>query len=179
MTDLRNELEFRAIYSFHVETLTECFNRRVDRLLTLLLILLGSSIAASFDGQVLWGALVAIISATQFVYRFGEHAAIADDRAKEYQRLVRDMKTTDMQDDELRHRNEAISGHDSKPPTFIKQIAYRNALIQRDQIEDHPEFKFGWWTSVMSFLFGGTPIPKKPRQGHGGEAQAAHDETPA
>ena len=177
MTDLRNKLEFRAIYNFHVEMLTECFNRRMDRFLTLLLILFGSSIAASFYGQALWGALVAIISAIQFVYRFGEHAAIADDRAKEYQRLVRDMMTSDMQDDEFRRRNEAISGHDSKPPTFIKQIAFRNTLIQRGQIEECSEF--GRWTSLMSVLFGGTPMPKKPHQGHGGEAQAAHDETPA
>ncbi|WP_404983019.1 hypothetical protein [Cobetia marina] len=177
MTNERNELVFQANYALNVEKVVERFNRRMDRFLSLALLLLGSSVAASIGNQVVWGVAVALISSLQFVYRYGEHAGIADDQMRSYQNLVRDIEVRKLSDDAIRDRLEELSESDSKTASFMEQIAHRNTLIRRGQIDKCHDFN--WYLTVLAFLFGGTPLPKKSRQEHGGEAQAAHDETPA
>ncbi|NHH86533.1 hypothetical protein [Cobetia sp. MB87] len=175
MTDQNQKLEYDVVYSLHVEKMTERFNRRLDNLITFGLILLGSAIAGSLGNSVLIGILVATFSASQLVWRFGEKAGHAAAQMKRYEQLLSEFNALD--DDSVRAGLNALSAQDSTPLTSLENIATRNAIIYLGWYEN--DLGLTRLEQVLGFFCGATPMPKKPRQGHGGEAQAAHDETPA
>ncbi|MDH2299651.1 hypothetical protein [Cobetia sp. 29-18-1] len=94
---------------------------------------------------------------------------------KRYEQLLSEFNALD--DDSVRARLNALSAQDSTPLTSLENIATRNAIIYLGWYEN--DLGLTRLEQVLGFFCGATPMPKKPRQGHGGEAQAAHDETPA
>ncbi|MBR9756433.1 hypothetical protein H2O77_05205 [Cobetia sp. 4B] len=175
MTDQREILRFNVLYSFHVEKMTERFNRRFGDLITFCLVLLGTAVFGSFGNAAWFGIFVATLSAAQLVWRFSEKAGVADAQMKRYANLISDFDELD--DAEVRARCKEVSDFNSRPTTALENIAHRNACIYMEWYEN--DKGLSRFEKVLGFFCGATPMPKKPRQGHGGEAQAAHDETPA
>lgn len=175
MTDQRDSLRYNVIYPFHVEKMTERFNRRLDNLIAFVLILLGTAVVGSLGNSVCVGLAVAAFSASQLVWRFGEKAGQAGAQMKRYELLLFEFDTLD--DASVKARLNALSAQDSTPLTSLENIATRNAIIYLEWYEK--DFGLTRFERMLGFLCGATPMPKMRRQEHGGKTQAAHDETPA
>ncbi|WP_289992081.1 hypothetical protein [Photorhabdus laumondii] len=143
----RDDIIFDINYSFFLESMFGTLMGRIDKFISLVLIVLGGSVFSPFGNLFIFGASVATISAAQFIYQPGRSAGISDEQAKKYLQLITIEPT--LTDDELQKRFCELQSLDSKPWGVLKNPAYKMACIKlglADQtaILTKPESLWSW-----------------------------------
>lgn len=175
MSPERNALEFTVYNSLNIEKLSETMNARADRLCAFLLILLGSAVFASIGSAFWLGFMVAVISATQFVCRFGESAGAARAQKLRYTSLLNRMSK--LSDTELAEQLERIEDHDGRPLAAVEEIAFNKARLMRGCKETELD-TLSRPARVLAYFIGGNPCSPPPRKkgkkkDHGSEQASA------
>ncbi|OLO05247.1 hypothetical protein BTW07_04250 [Salinicola socius] len=129
----RNRTEFNIYVSYNVEKLTETYYSRLDRLFTLLMILMGSAVFSGLSSQYWMGVVIVIVPALQLVYRFGEVAGQAGSQKHRYSSLMNRMQH--MEDEELADAFIRTQERDVRPLSAIESLAFNKACHMRGQAD--------------------------------------------
>jgi hypothetical protein len=128
---------------------------RLDKTMSLLLIVLGGVAFAPFSNVFFFGVSVATLSAAQFVFQPGKQEGIAGEHAKKYLQLITMADTMD--DAALLKRFNELQSLDSKPWGSLANAAQRRATISLGLNDTLPELNY--WEAMMSWVAG--DLPKK------------------
>lgn len=148
-----SETTFMLYYSYCVEEVAEAFNRRLDRLLTLALLVLGASIIASFKASIYGGLLVALISGLQLTYKFGEGAGKSKNQKARYDELIHNRGA--MADKSLSSKLAVICKSDSTVSGWIKAVAHKKACIM---LGEDTNVVLTRWQRFLATVSGAGPI---------------------
>ncbi|MFB3952547.1 hypothetical protein [Klebsiella pneumoniae] len=88
----RDDMIFDVNYSFHLEKMYFTVLTRIDKAITMLLIVLGFSVFAPFMNLFLFGVTVAFLSVIQLVYQFGQAAGLSKEQMRQYRRLLVELR---------------------------------------------------------------------------------------
>lgn len=149
----RDDSNFNIYYSFVLERMNYTLLARIDKLITLLLIVLGFSVFAPFSNYFVFGALVAILSVLQLVYRFGEEAAVSKEQMKHYKQLL--VQAPSLSEVELLQQYIKIQNNDSNPwrsleyPALVVTSLYYDVEIEKGLTR---------LEAALSWFAGGYPI---------------------
>ncbi|MMS79820.1 hypothetical protein D9O31_25810 [Salmonella enterica] len=129
----RHDMIFDVNYSYHLEKMYFTILTRLDKAITMLLIVLGFSVFAPFMNIFAFGVGVAVLSVMQLVYQYGQAAGLSKEQMRQYRRLL--VEIDSLSDDELRNRLMKIQDADSVPWQSLMKAAFKRACIQLE-IED-------------------------------------------
>jgi len=149
----REDLEFSITYSYYLEKMNYRLLTRIDKLITLILIVLGFAVFAKYSNMFVFGAVVAVLSVLQLVYQFAQEAGISKEQMRHYRSLKVNMK--DIGDDELRQRFAKIQDSDSMPWQSLEDAAFNRTLIALGQPSQM--VKLTVKNAVLSWLAGDLP----------------------
>lgn len=157
----RDDTNFNIYYSFILERMNYTLLARIDKLITLMLIVLGFSVFAPFSNYFIFGVSVAILSVLQLVYRFGEEAAISKEQMKHYRQLL--VEAPSLSDGDLLQQYIKIQNTDSNPWRSLEHPAYVVACIYYDLEIDKG---MTCLEAGLSWFAGGYPInrEKEPKE---------------
>lgn len=156
----RDDVIFDLHYSYFLENMFSTLMGRMDKTMSLLLIVLGGTAFAPFSNAFFFGVSVATLSAAQFIFQPGKQEGIASEHAKKYLQLI---GVSDSLDDEtLLKRFCELQTLDSRPWGALKNAAQRRATIVLDLHDILPELT--WWESAWSWLAG--DLPRKEKYAH-------------
>lgn len=153
----RNDVIFDLHYSYFLENMFCTLMGRMDKTMSLLLIVLGGTAFAPFIDKFYFGVFVATLSATQFIFQPGKQEGIASEHAKKYLQLIGLSGSLD--DETLLKRFNELQSLDSRPWGALKNAAHRRATIVLDLHDTQPELT--WWESLWSWIAG--DLPKKEK----------------
>lgn len=117
----RDDMIFDVNYSFHLEKMYFTVLTRIDKAITMLLIVLGFSVFAPFMNLFLFGVTVAFLSVIQLVYQFGQAAGLSKEQMRQYRRLL--VELSSLTDEELREKYIKIQDADSMPWQSLQEVA--------------------------------------------------------
>ncbi len=152
----RDDLEFDINYSYFIEKMNYTLLNRIDKTITLLLIVLGFSVFAPYSNMFIFGVSVAVLSVLQLVYQFGQEAGLSKEQMRQYKRLLVEFAT--LSDSELRTRYLKIQDADSNPWRSLQDAAFKRTCIAIGR-DDDSELSF--LHSVIAWLAGDLPRTKK------------------
>lgn len=152
----KDDIIFGVYYSYILERMNYTLLTRIDKLITLILIVLGFSVFAPFSNYFFFGVCVAILSVLQLVYRYGEEAGVSKEQMKQYKKLL--VEAPALTENELQNQYISIQNSDSNPWRTLEHPAYVVACLYFDL-----EIKKGMTRleTVMSWFAGGYPIERK------------------
>lgn len=133
----RHDMIFDVNYSYHLEKMYFTILTRLDKAITMLLIVLGFSVFAPFMNIFAFGVAVAVLSVMQLVYQYGQAAGLSKEQMRQYRRLL--VEIDSLSDDELRNRLMKIQDADSVPWQSLMKAAFKRTCIQLE-IEDDKKF---------------------------------------
>ncbi|HBZ0105032.1 TPA: hypothetical protein ACN7MX_002066 [Klebsiella pneumoniae] len=123
----RDDMIFDVNYSFHLEKMYFTVLTRIDKAITMLLIVLGFSVFAPFTNLFLFGVTVAFLSVIQLVYQFGQAAGLSKEQMRQYRRLL--VELSSLTDEELREKYIKIQDADSIPWQSLQEAAFKRTCI--------------------------------------------------
>lgn len=123
----RDDMIFDVNYSFHLEKMYFTVLTRIDKAITMLLIVLGFSVFAPFMNLFLFGVTVAFLSVIQLVYQFGQAAGLSKEQMRQYRRLL--VELSSLTDEELREKYIKIQDADSIPWQSLQEAAFKRTCI--------------------------------------------------
>lgn len=123
----RDDYKFYIHYSYVLEKMNYTLLTRIDKLITLMLIVLGFSVFAPYSNLFIFGLFVAVLSVLQLVYQFGQEAGMSKEQARHYKRLLIESDT--LSEDQLQARYLKIQDTDSNPWKSLERAAFIRACI--------------------------------------------------
>ncbi|ECY3258977.1 hypothetical protein AU577_20465 [Salmonella enterica subsp. enterica serovar Alachua] len=153
----RHDIEFDLTYSYHLEKMHSTITGRIDRVITLIIIVAGFSVFSSISGHMWFGGLIALLSVAQIVYQFSRASGISEEQSRKYLALITDK--ADLTDEELKSRFKELQNTDSNPWGVLKNPAYKRACIVLGL--DDPTSKLTFTESIFSILAGDLPRERK------------------
>ncbi|AHM72987.1 hypothetical protein [Yersinia hibernica] len=136
----RFDIIFDMHYSHHLELMHATLMGRIDKLLSILLLVLGGSAFAQFGSLFIFGAAVALVSAFQFVCQPGNESGRSLEHARKYLQLITIEPT--LTDEELFKRFIEAQSLDNLPWGTLKNAAYKRAAIKLNLIDETPPLTF-------------------------------------
>jgi len=149
----RHDDIFDITYSHNLEKMFSTITGRVDRLITLIIILAGCSVFVSISGSMLFGGLIAALSVCQVVFQFSRASGISEGQYRKYLSLISDESS--LTDDELHSRLKSIQELDTNPWSILKKAAFKRACISLGLPDTTPGFSRS--EKLMSWLAGDLP----------------------
>ncbi|EPH6761333.1 hypothetical protein ACS0ON_000820 [Cronobacter dublinensis] len=154
----RDDLEFDINYSYFIEKMNYTLLNRIDKSITLMLIVLGFSVFAPFSNMFIFGVVVAVLSVLQLVYQFGQEAGLSKEQMRQYKRLLVEFAT--LSDEELRARYLKVQDADSNPWRSLQDAAFKRTCIALGRNDDS---EISFMHSVIAWLAGDLPRTKKAK----------------
>ncbi|UBX30117.1 MULTISPECIES: hypothetical protein [Arsenophonus] len=148
-------IKFEVYYSIYLAEMTEIFNRRVEQCCSFWQVFLGASVFAHFQYGWLLGFLIALISAIQFVVKFGEKAGSAKSQVRRYRRLADELPQLD--ENQIKARLREIEETDTQPLTALYNPARKRAGIALYGVDRQAGHPLTRWEKMMAFIGGGIP----------------------
>ncbi|GJH43265.1 hypothetical protein [Pasteurella canis] len=151
--------KFVLYYSHNLTKIYETFNLRISRVIVLIQILLGSSIAINLTKifpsiniehwNFFSGLVIAFVSALNFVYKFDESALLAGQQYKRYGKIISALRldSTINIDSELKK----IESDDVKIVGAFEDIAQKRTQIQ---LEYDDNIKLSIRQKIIAFISG-------------------------
>lgn len=128
---------------------------RIDKLISFLLIVLGSSVMASGFNLFITGLFIASLSAFQFIYQPGKTSCLANSRAKKYLSLKYNIESQKLDAEEIDKQLIKLLQSDISTLGALCNPAFKRASIQLDLDDDTELSKF---ESLISWIAGDLPI---------------------
>ncbi|HGH4635013.1 TPA: hypothetical protein ACJIWT_001540 [Enterobacter bugandensis] len=123
----RFDLEFDIHYSFFLEKMNYTLLTRIDKAITLTLMVLGFSVFAPFANLFIFGVIVAFLSVIQLVYQFGQAAGLSKEQMRQYRKLMVNFES--MEESEIREHFLKLQDADSFPWQSLEFAAHKRASI--------------------------------------------------
>lgn len=164
----RDDLEFDINYSYFIEKMNYTLLNRIDKSITLMLIVLGFSVFAPFSNMFVFGVVVAVLSVLQLVYQFGQEAGLSKEQMRQYKRLLVEFAT--LSDEELRARYLKVQDADSNPWRSLQDAAFKRTCIVLGRNDDS---EISFTHSVIAWFAGDLPRTKKAKK----DVQTSSDNT--
>lgn len=149
----RDDLKFDIYYSYAIEKMNHTLLSRIDKAITLLLIVLGCSVFAPFSNMIVFGATVAVLSVLQLIYQFAAESGLSKEQMRQYKRLI--IEFDSLNDDFLREKFSKVQDSDSNPWQSLQYAAHKRACITLGLDDDSP--KLSLRHKVISWLAGDNP----------------------
>lgn len=149
----RDDLKFDLYYSYAIEKMNYTLLSRIDKTITLLLIVLGFSVFAPYSNMFVFGVTVALLSVLQLVYRFGAESGLSKEQMRQYKRLIGEFDC--LADDDLRDKFLKVQDSDSDPWQSLQYAAHKRTCITLGLVDDTP--KLSLRHKVISWLAGDNP----------------------
>lgn len=154
----RNEILFNLYYSHYLELMNGTLMGRLDKCISLLLMVLGGAAFASFANYIVFGAGVAAVSAFQFIFQPGNKSGLSLEHAKKYLQLAM-LESTLADDVELHKRYLEIQSLDNLPLGVLKNAAYKRAAIKLNLDDRSPPLSKV--ESLVAWIAGDLPENQK------------------
>lgn len=154
----RDDVEFDIYYSYFLEKMNYTLLNRIDKGITLVLIVLGFSVFAPFSNMFIFGVSVAILSVLQLVYQFGQEAGLSKEQMRQYKRMLIEFST--LSDDDLRARYLKIQDADSNPWRSLQDAAFKRTCIALGRNDDSD---MTFTHSMIAWFAGDLPRNKKAK----------------
>lgn len=149
----RDDLKFDIYYSYAIEKMNYTLLNRIDKTITLVLIVLGFSVFAPFSNLFVFGVTVAVLSVLQLVYHFGPESGLSKEQMRQYKRLI--VEFDSLTDDDLRAKFLKVQDADSNPWQSLQYASHKRACITLGLDDDTPELSLRH--KVISWLAGDNP----------------------
>jgi len=132
----REQLLYRISYSYHLERIFSSLTWRIDKLISLALLILGSAVFSGVHGAFWYGLAVAVLTAIQMNYQFAKSSEHSARQSKEYLKLLN--LEGRFSDDELLDKLVELEDKDLTPWYILSDAALVRTNIARDypQTED-------------------------------------------
>ncbi|HFK2693679.1 TPA: hypothetical protein ACG1DO_003494 [Kluyvera ascorbata] len=153
----RHDMIFDINYSFYVEKMTATLAGRIDRLISVLLMVLGCAAFSPFSGMFIFGVFIAALSAIQFIYQFGKLSGLSEEHAKKYLRLMTEESKYD--DAELLTKLTKLQETDCNSWGLIVPAAFKRTCYKLGLDDDSAEL--GPMEKVFAWFAG--DLPKRPK----------------
>lgn len=119
----RHDLIFDITYSHYLEKMYGTITGRIDRGITLIIIVVGLSVFTPLFSKVWFAGLIGVLSVAQIVYQFARQSGISEDLARKYLSLLTDAEL--LTDADLHSRFKALQDTDSNVWSVLKNPAYK------------------------------------------------------
>ena len=126
----REVLLYRIAYSHYFEKLFSTITWRIDKLLSLLLLVLGSAVFSGIKGTFFYGLAVALISAIQMTYQYAKASEHSSNQSRAYLKLL--SLEHRYSEDELLDKLVELEDNDMKPWNMLSDIALVRTNIVRN-----------------------------------------------
>ncbi|HGK3930920.1 hypothetical protein [Klebsiella variicola] len=156
----RHDIIFDINYSHYMEKMFCTITSRIDKLISVILMMLGCAVFAPFSGNFIFGAFIAALSAIQFIYQFGKQSGLAQEQSKKYLELITEAARYD--DNELLNRLNDLQKNDCPVWSVLESAAHKKATIKLGLDDSTSPLSF---TEKLFALFaGGLPKEQKVTQ---------------
>ncbi|MEC5321491.1 hypothetical protein VSX61_21585 [Brenneria populi subsp. brevivirga] len=155
----RDDLEFDINYSYFIEKMNYTFLNRIDKGITLILIILGFSVFAPFSNMFIFGVIVALLSVLQLVYQFGQESGLSKEQMRQYKKLL--IEFSSLTDDELRSGYLKIQDADSNPLRSLQDAAFKRTCIALGRDD---ETRLSLFQSAIAWFAGDLPQTKRDKK---------------
>lgn len=147
----RNDITTRILYSHYLEKLFATATGRLDRIISVLIIVFGSSIILK-GNPFIFGVLVVVLTGIQTVFQFGKKSGSARKRAFDYQRLyTNESKYTD---DDLTFHMLELESSDESIWTSLEEIAAVKTEIKIGASDQSALKELPYTLKLLRFLCG-------------------------
>ncbi|MCE9874304.1 hypothetical protein LZ667_23430 [Hafnia alvei] len=130
----REELLYRIEYSYNFEHLFSSLTWRIDKLISLILLILGSAVFSGVQGAFWYGLAVAVLTAIQMTYQFAKSSEHSSRQSREYLKLL--TLESRYSDDELLDKLVELEDNDLRPWLILSDIALVRTNIRKGYDED-------------------------------------------
>lgn len=130
----REHLLYRINYSHNFERIFSSLTWRIDKLISLTLLILGSAVFSGIQGAFWYGLAVACLTAVQMNYQFAKSSEHSTRQSKEYLKLLN--LESRYSDDELLDKLVELEDKDLTPWYILSDAALVRTNIARGYDED-------------------------------------------
>ena len=148
----RDDLIFDINYSYNIEKMYFTILSRIDKTITMVLIILGFSVFAPYMNFFTFGVIVAVLSVLQLVNQYGQAAGISREQARQYRKLLVEMDN--LSDSDLQERHMKIQDADTDPWQSLKGAAFKRTCIILDR---KCSITLTRWQKFIALLAGDLP----------------------
>lgn len=152
----REDMLYQIMYSHYFEKMFSIFTGRLDKILSFVLILLGSSVMANFEHTIIIGLAIAIISAVKMAFTFEAAAEHSRKQAALYLRLFNTQHQI-ASDDELLKEILNIQDGDFSPWVIF---TYPAMLRAKTDLGISNEIKLTRFEKLIAWVSGGYMSPR-------------------
>lgn len=149
----RDDLKFDIHYSYFVERMNFTLFNRIDKGITLVLIVLGFSVFAPYSNLFVFGFFVAVLSVLQLVYQFGQTAGLSKEQMRQYRNLM--VNFDSLNDDDLKEQFIKAQNADSFPWQSLEFAAHNRACIVLGETDNLNKLTI--WQKCICFIAGDVP----------------------
>ncbi|ELQ6039646.1 hypothetical protein R2226_003836 [Cronobacter sakazakii] len=153
----RHDIIFDINYSHYMEKMFCTITSRIDKLISVILMMLGCAVFAPYSGNFIFGAFIAAFSAIQFIYQFGKQSGLAQEQSKKYLELMTESERYD--DIELLNRLNDLQKNDCSVWSVFESAAHKKAAIKLG-LEDSTS-PLNFTEKFFAFFAGGLPKEQK------------------
>lgn len=134
----REALLYRISYSHNFERIFSSLTWRIDKLISLTLLILGSAVFSGVQGAFWYGLAVAVLTAVQMNYQFAKSSEHSAKQSREYLKLL--TLESRYSDDELMDRMVELEDSDLTPWYILSDAALVRTNILRGYTEDEDPY---------------------------------------
>lgn len=150
----REELLYRIEYSYNFETMFSKITWRIDKLISLVLLILGSAVFSGVQGTFWFGLAIAILTAIQMTYQYAKASEHSSMQGRAYMKLL--TLESRYSDDDLLDKIVEIEDGDHKPWFLLSDLAMIRTNIRRGyDAESDP--KLPWYMKAIGWFAGDLP----------------------
>lgn len=153
----RHDIIFDINYSHYMEKMFCIITGRFDRLISVVLMMLGAAVFSPYNNKFLFGTIIAALSAIQFIYQFGKQSGMAQEQAKKYLELM--TEETKYSDDQLLFLLKEFQKNDCSVWGVFDSIAHKKAAIKLGLIDNSAPLSRT--ERFFAFFAGGLPKEQK------------------
>lgn len=150
----REELLYRIEYSYNFEYMFSKITWRIDKLISLTLLILGSAVFSGIRGVFWFGLAVAVLTAIQMTYQYAKASEHSSTQSRAYMRLL--TLESRFSDDELLDKIVEIEDSDHKPWFILTDLAIIRTNIRKGYgPEQDPQLT--WFKKIIGWFAGDLP----------------------
>lgn len=150
----REDLLYRIEYSYNFESMFSKITWRIDKLISLILLILGSAVFSGVQGAFWFGLAVAILTAIQMTYQYAKASEHSSAQSRAYMKLL--TLESRFNDDELLDKIVEIEDGDHKPWLALSDLAIIRTNIRKGYGPEHDP-QLPWHIKIIGWFAGDLP----------------------